>query len=172
MIGTTISTDAGGDPAPPGSDDDRLLSIGQLAEQAGVSSRTIRYYEQRGILPQPPRSSGGTRRYPPQYRFYLDGALALKELGFSLDEIQLLGRLALGQDLSAHERAETSTIVNSNMERLERRIRILERLHEVMANEGHDGQRFDGERLSSLTAILREEGDADEGSAVGQARRG
>ncbi len=170
MIGTAISIEAGEDPPTDGSDDKMLLSIGQLAEQVGVSSRTIRYYEQRGILPQPPRSQGGTRRYPPTYRFYLDGALALKELGFSLDEIRLLGRLALGRELTADERDKTSDIVRSNMERLERRIRILERLHGLMARDGHDGERLDGERLSSFAAILRDDTDADDGSTVGQAR--
>ncbi len=39
-----------------------LVSIGQLAKAAGVSSRTIRYYEELGILPEPRRSPGGTAR--------------------------------------------------------------------------------------------------------------
>jgi DNA-binding transcriptional MerR regulator len=38
-----------------------LVSIGQLAKEAGVSSRTIRYYEELGILPEPRRSPGGSR---------------------------------------------------------------------------------------------------------------
>lgn len=128
----------------------------------GVSSRTIRYYEELGLIPQPPRSAGGTRRYPEEFRFYLEGALALKELGFSLDEIRLLGRLALGQPLSERERVQTSEIVSSNMIRLDRRIRILERLRQVLANEREDGHASEEDRLVSLAAILSDE---DQGSA-------
>src|SRR3984957_20425154 len=40
------------------------VSIGHLAKAAGVSSRTIRYYEELGILPEPRRSPRGTRKYP------------------------------------------------------------------------------------------------------------
>ncbi|MDA8322137.1 MAG: MerR family DNA-binding transcriptional regulator, partial [Actinomycetota bacterium] len=53
-----------------------LVSIGELARQAGVSSRTIRYYEELGILPEPPRSAGGTRKYPREYGGYLAAARA------------------------------------------------------------------------------------------------
>ena len=73
-----------------------LVSIGQLAKAAGVSSRTIRYYEQLGILPEPRRSPGGTRKYPREYGGYIAAALALKDLGFRLEEVKPLARLAAG----------------------------------------------------------------------------
>ena len=47
-----------GDPAV------RTALVAELAKAAGVSSRTIRYYEELGILPEPRRSPGGTRKYP------------------------------------------------------------------------------------------------------------
>ena len=78
-----------------------LVSIGELAKAAGVSSRTIRYYEELGILPEPRRSAGGTRKYPSEYSGYIAVALALKDLGFRLDEIKPLARLALGRSVSA-----------------------------------------------------------------------
>lgn len=140
-----------------------LLSIGQLAKQANVSSRAIRYYEELGILPHPPRSPGGTRRYPPEYRFYLEGALALKEVGFTLDEIRLLGRLALGQPLTPEERQQTQEIVSENMRWLERKIRILQRLRRVLVNDQHGEHRSEDERLSSLAEILRDAGDGESG---------
>src|SRR5262245_37697277 len=71
------------------------LSIGELAELTSVSTRTIRYYEELGILPTPPRTPGGTRRYPREYVFYVEGAKTLKQLGFGLEEIAELGRFAL-----------------------------------------------------------------------------
>ena len=39
------------------------LTIGKLAEQGGVNIQTIRYYERRGLLPEPRRSPGGYRLY-------------------------------------------------------------------------------------------------------------
>lgn len=62
-------------------------SIGELAEAASTSARTIRYYEELGVLPLPERSPAGTRRYSADYVSYLDGIRILKELGFGLGEI-------------------------------------------------------------------------------------
>ena len=63
---------------------------------AGVNVETLRCYERRGLLDEPPRSVGGYRAYP-------DGAVELvrfvkrtQELGFSLDEIDELLHLAGG----------------------------------------------------------------------------
>ena len=42
---------------------DRRLKIGELARQTGLSIKTIRYYERRGLLEQPPRTQGGYRLY-------------------------------------------------------------------------------------------------------------
>ncbi len=101
------------------------ITIGELASSVGVSTRTIRYYEELGIFPPPPRSPLGTRLYPPVWQFYLEGALALKGLGFKLNEIALVGRLALGESITAKQRAEALSLVADNMKVLEHRIRVL-----------------------------------------------
>lgn len=41
------------------------MQISALAGASGLSAKTIRYYEERGLLPAPPRTSGGYRDYPP-----------------------------------------------------------------------------------------------------------
>src|SRR5215469_15413850 len=105
-----------------------LVSIGQLAKAAGVSSRTIRYYEELGILPEPRRSPGGTRKYPREYRGYIDTALALKDLGFRLEEIKPLARLALGRSVSAGQRDVAARLVDERIESLGRQVAILRRL--------------------------------------------
>src|SRR5215207_6270706 len=46
--------------------EERRLKIGALADQTGLSIKTIRYYEQRGLLEQPPRTAGGYRLYGPE----------------------------------------------------------------------------------------------------------
>jgi DNA-binding transcriptional MerR regulator len=107
-----------------------LVSIGQLAKAAGVSSRTIRYYEELGILPEPRRSPGGTRRYPREYRGYIDTALALKDLGFRLEEIKPLARLALGRSVSAGQRDLAARLVDDRIEALSRQAGVLRRLRD------------------------------------------
>lgn len=51
-------------PAPAWSEDERELRIGELARRAGVSVRSLRYYEQQGLLGSE-RTAGGQRVYPP-----------------------------------------------------------------------------------------------------------
>jgi MerR family mercuric resistance operon transcriptional regulator len=63
------------------------LGIGRLAEAAGVSVETVRYYERRGLLDPPARTSSGYRRYLPADLDRLRLLLRAKELGFTLAEI-------------------------------------------------------------------------------------
>lgn len=109
-----------------------LMSIGRLARATGVSSRTIRYYEELGILPPPIRSPGGTRKYPAEYRFYIEGALALKELGFSLEEIRLLGSLAAGRPTVAEQRQRAAQVVRDKIRVLEQKVAVLRRLYDSL----------------------------------------
>jgi DNA-binding transcriptional MerR regulator len=64
---------------------DRLYSTKQLAEDAGVTARTIRFYESRGLLR--PQLAGSTRVYTYRDRARLALILRGKRLGFSLGEI-------------------------------------------------------------------------------------
>lgn len=106
-----------------------LVSIGQLARAAGVSSRTIRYYEELGILPEPRRSPGGTRKYPKEYGGYIAAALALKDLGFRLEEVRPLARLAAGRAVSPGQRDAAARLVEARIESLARQVTVLRRLH-------------------------------------------
>ena len=107
-----------------------LVSIGELARSAGVTSRTIRYYEELGILPEPRRSVGGTRKYPNEYVGYVAAALALKDLGFRLEEIKPLARLALGRSVTPSQRDTAAGLVEGRIEALARQVTVLRRLHD------------------------------------------
>ena len=107
------------------------LSIGELAKRTGVSTRTIRYYEELGILPRPERTDGGTRRYPHEYIFYVEGARALKDLGFGLEEIAELGKFAL---TGTWDSERSRTILTRKLSELEHRIRVLNRLHDLVVD--------------------------------------
>ena len=111
-----------------------LVSIGELARNAGVSSRTVRYYEELGILPEPHRSAGGTRKYPREYRDYLAAALALKELGFRLDELRPLARLAAGRPVSPAQRDAAARLVSDRIDGLARQVVMLRRLRDSVSH--------------------------------------
>jgi DNA-binding transcriptional MerR regulator len=75
-------------------EDDRRLKIGALARQTGLSIKTIRYYEDRGLLEQPPRTEGGYRLYGPEEVARLRFVQRAKLLGLTLGEIKELVGLA------------------------------------------------------------------------------
>jgi Hg(II)-responsive transcriptional regulator len=64
------------------------LTIGEVAAQARVNVQTLRYYERRGILPEPKRSSSGYRDYPSETVQLIRFIKRAQDLGFSLDEIE------------------------------------------------------------------------------------
>jgi MerR family copper efflux transcriptional regulator len=61
--------------------------IKEVAERTGFSTATLRYYEDRGLLPQPPRTRSGYRQYDEQAVERLAFIARAKQLGCSLDEI-------------------------------------------------------------------------------------
>jgi DNA-binding transcriptional MerR regulator len=149
------------------------LSIGELGQRTGLSTRTIRYYEELGILPAPERTEGGTRRYPVDYIFYVEGARILKQLGFGLEEIAELGQFAL-TGASASKR--TQAILQEKMSELEHRIRVLTQLKDLVAGATRSRQPAEAP-VSALLRWVSEEsngngtnGNAKKGSASSAAR--
>ncbi|MEE4543704.1 MerR family transcriptional regulator [Streptomyces sp. V4-01] len=67
---------------------DRTWSIGELAELAGVTVKTVRFYSDRGLLPEGPRSSGGHRRYGPAALERLRTVRSLRALGLPLPDVR------------------------------------------------------------------------------------
>ena len=63
------------------------LRSGQVAHEAGVNIQTLRYYERRGLLPEPERSPGGHRLYGGEAVTTLRIIKAAQRLGFTLDEV-------------------------------------------------------------------------------------
>lgn len=83
---------------------ERLLRIGEAAELAGVSSRTLRYYEELELLVPAGHSAGGARRYTDDDLARLRRIRELQELlGFNLVEIRAILR---GEDQLADLRSE------------------------------------------------------------------
>lgn len=72
------------------------LTIGRIAQSAGVAIDTIRFYEREGLLPEPRRRPSGYREYDQGTVSRLRFIRRAKDLGFTLDEIREL--LALSAD--------------------------------------------------------------------------
>lgn len=75
------------------------LQISEIAKRAGVSIRTVRYYDDRGLLPPSSYTSGGIRLYTVQDVNRLIFIRRLKTLGLSIEEIRIcLGNLPKSSD--------------------------------------------------------------------------
>ena len=66
------------------------LSIGKLAQAAGVNVETIRYYQRRGLLTEPPKPLGGQRHYPIDTVKRVRFIKRAQALGFTLEEVGAL----------------------------------------------------------------------------------
>ena len=66
------------------------VTIGSVSQASGVKVPTIRYYEQIGLLPAPPRTEGNRRSYDTQDLERLTFIRHSRELGFEIDEIRTL----------------------------------------------------------------------------------
>ena len=76
--------------------------IGVVAKQLGISTRTIRYYEEIGLLGDAGRCVGGTRKYTESEILRLKFILKLKNLGIKLSEMK---ELAVNYDLNNQEQS-------------------------------------------------------------------
>ena len=68
----------------------RTYRIGEIAQQAGVSVETLRYYEKRHLLNAPPRTEGGFRLYSDDAVQQVKFIKQAQSLGLTLDDVQLL----------------------------------------------------------------------------------
>lgn len=105
------------------------LTTGQLAKRAQVNVETIRYYERRGLLPEPPRREGGYRQYPEEAVSRLLFIKRAKELGFSLNEIKEL--LSLRTDPES-TRLDFKQQAELKLTRIEEKIGELQRMREAL----------------------------------------
>jgi MerR family mercuric resistance operon transcriptional regulator len=111
------------------------VTIARLAEAAGVGVETVRYYQRRGLMAEPPRG-GGVRRYGSDDVRRLLFIRRAQTAGFTLEEI---GEL-LAAD-GTEDRARVRALAGARIEALDARIAELERarsaLHRLHADCAH-----------------------------------
>jgi len=109
----------------------RLLQIGEAAERAGLSLRTVRYWEEVGLVQPSMRSPGGFRLYSEADVDRLTVLKGMKPLGLSLEEIRELMALLDGVAATAPPSPEEATALAAGLGRYaalsEERVDRLER---------------------------------------------
>ncbi len=105
---------------------DQMMHIGRVADITGLSLRTIRYYEEIGLVTPSGRSAGGFRQYGEEDVDRLLLIKRMKPLGYPLDEMAKL--LALVDALSSADGAPAEAVaeLHAYTEGVQQRIRSLE----------------------------------------------
>lgn len=104
------------------------LQVGEVAEACGVTADTIRFYEEKGLIEEPPRfESSGYRAYPPETVERVELIQNAQDVGFSLSEIAEL--LSLRAD-DAASCAEVREVAEQKADEVRARIKELERVLE------------------------------------------
>ncbi|MFP5411133.1 MAG: MerR family transcriptional regulator, partial [Gammaproteobacteria bacterium] len=78
----------------------QTYTISGIAQAAGVNVETIRFYQRRGLLPEPDKPPGGIRRYGEGEVARLQFIKAAQRIGFTLDEVAQLLQLDDGTQCS------------------------------------------------------------------------
>jgi DNA-binding transcriptional MerR regulator len=79
------------------------VRTGEVAAQARVNTQTLRYYERRGLLPEPERTRSGYRAYTPDAVRVVRFVKRAQQLGFTLDDVEDLLHLAEGGPASCDD---------------------------------------------------------------------
>jgi MerR family transcriptional regulator, mercuric resistance operon regulatory protein len=108
---------------------DEFLTRGELAARADCNIETIRYYEQVGLLPPPPRSQGGHRLYGNDLVKRLTFVRRSRDLGFTIEEIRGLLCLVDGRKYTC---AEVEELATRHVGEIQRRIADLKKLKSVL----------------------------------------
>lgn len=105
------------------------FGIGPLSERSGVKVETVRYYEREGLLPEPPRTSGGHRSYDESHLRRLTFIRRARELGFSMAEIRDLLALVDGGSYTC---GEVKTMTMDHAKSIRRKIADLRRMEKTL----------------------------------------
>jgi len=107
----------------------KTMTIGQLAKETGVGVETIRFYERRGLIEEPPRRASGYREYSDDVLARVDFIKRAKELGFSLKEISELLSLRLDPGTTC---GDLKSRAEQKIDDVEDRIRSLQKIRKAL----------------------------------------
>jgi MerR family mercuric resistance operon transcriptional regulator len=125
-------------------------TIGGLAKAAGVGVETVRYYQRRGLLPEPARPPGEVRRYGDEEVRRLLFIRAAQAAGFTLAEIKEL----LDLD-AADDRRRARELAQARVAALDEKIAELRKARQALAGLAADCAKKRGGACPILTAFER-----------------
>ena len=105
------------------------MFIRDLAQQAGISATTIRFYETRGLLPSPVRAANNYRQYTPADVERLRFIASTRSLGLSLDDIS---EILTARDQGIAPCQRVLHVISQRLEAIDRRIVDLLSLRETL----------------------------------------
>ena len=133
-----ISGDSGpiDTPHTPLSKKDELLTIGALAQQCGITVRTLRYYEEIDLIGPTKRSTGKYRLYSQHALKRVQAIQALQALNYSLEDILVtLGSFSKKKDLTkVEQRQATQTSLQKQLGIIDDKLKQLTALREELLN--------------------------------------
>lgn len=109
------------------------MRIGELAAASGLTTKTIRFYEQAGLLAPPPRTPGGYRNYPSQAAARLSFVRDAQGAGLSLAEIRSVLML---RDSGRAPCAHVTALIEEHLADIERRLADLRATRAVLRRLG------------------------------------
>ncbi len=107
----------------------RVFTIGALAKAAGVSTPTIRYYEDIGLLPPAARTAGGQRNYDHADLNRLTFIRQCRDFGFGIDQVRVLLDLSTSRDRDC---AETRDIAQLHLDEVRQKLSELRALEQKL----------------------------------------
>ncbi len=108
------------------------ITIGDLANETGVKTRTIRFYEEKGLLPHPRRSESGYRLYSEQDIKLLRLIRSARSLGLSIRDVGELLATAQHQSCGSF-RGQAARLIVDKLEQVEASIKEMESLKEDLS---------------------------------------
>lgn len=129
-------------------DGEEITSIGEVASALGLTTRTIRYWEEVGIIESVPRSDGATRGFTPYYVRRIKFIIKLKELGLTIREMQEL-YAAYGEAKQTERMVPRLVeILDEHLEKIDEKMAKLASLHsEISSYRQHMVNKF-GNKVS------------------------
>jgi MerR family copper efflux transcriptional regulator len=120
-----------------------MMQIGRVAERSGVTAKTIRYYEEIGLISKPERTASGYRAYDKQDVEILRFVIRARSLGFSIKDVRNL--LALYED-RGRASTDVKNIALEHVDEIERKMAELDSIRRTLlhlAEECHGDDRPD-----------------------------
>jgi DNA-binding transcriptional MerR regulator len=134
------------------------MRTSQVAERAGVNVQTLRYYQRRGLLASPPRTETGYRQWGSDAVRIVRFVKQAQELGFSLDEIDILLHLGGGGPDSCRA---TRELAAAKIAQLDAKIAALQSMRASLARLASTCDRPRPERDCPLLHSLQGPADPD-----------